>query len=214
MGEDVLQWLAGDNGLAVHAGVFLLLLLGAFGFPIPEDIPLILAGVALSKDIVSVETMFATCVSGVLLADTILFSVGYYFGEKIIDAGTRSPFFPAITEGRIRKLRVALRKNRLLYILIARHLFPIRSATFITAGALRIPVLEFIAADGLASLLSVTIMLSLGFFLGERLTPEVISILVREGSTYIALILLVLVIIWFVHRHYKKASRLKKTPSE
>ncbi len=171
---DLLGWLASDNGLRVHLGIIITLILGAFGIPIPEDIPLILGGVAASKGIVFVEVVFLSSYVGVLASDQIVFFLGRIFGPRLLNAGTKSTFFPSITEERIREVREGLRRRRLLYILISRHLFPVRSMTFLTAGALKIPFWEFFAADALAALVSVSVMLSIGYFLGAHITPEII----------------------------------------
>ena len=185
MESEFLVWLASDNGVAVHLAVFVMLLLGGLGFPIPEDIPILLGGVASAKGIVHLPTIFLTCYVGVLLADQTVFFIGYFFGQRMLSAGTRSRFFPSITESRVEEIRNGLRKKRLFYIFVGRHLFPVRSVTFLTAGALRIPYFEFLLADAIAALVSVGIVLGIGHYLGEQLSPDVVQHLVREAHYYI-----------------------------
>lgn len=201
------EWIASENGLYVHIAVLIMLVLGGFGFPIPEDIPVILGGVAASKGIVSLHAVFLTCYCGVLFADQVIYFVGYYFGPKLLEAGTKSSFIPSITAERVEAVREGLRRRRLLYIFIGRHLFPVRTATFLSAGALRIPYLEFLLADALAALVSVTIVLWLGWFLGGTLTPEVISHLVAEGHYYLTAIIVLSVVVVLLRRHFKKMAR-------
>lgn len=210
MEAEFLSWLASENGQAVHIAVMVMLLLGGLGFPIPEDIPILLAGVAASKGIVHAHFVFLTCYVGVLLADQIVFLIGYLFGPKMLSAGTRSRFFPSITEERVEEIRTGLRKRRLLYIFVGRHLFPVRSVTFLTAGALRIPYLEFLFADALAALISVTIVMGIGYYLGEQLSPEVVQHLVNEAHYYISGFA-VLILLFFCFRYcYRSARRAKK----
>lgn len=198
-------WLASDNGLVVHAGVFLMLLLGGIGFPIPEDIPLILAGVAIGQDIVPISTMFVVCYIGVMAGDQTMFFIGHRYGQRLLDAGAKSRFFPAITEEKVAEIREGLRKRRLLYIFIGRHLFPIRSATFVCAGALRVPFLEFLVADALAALVSVSIMMSLGWWLGDSLTPETIRHFVDAAHFYIAALVVVCLAVWYLRRRTRRS---------
>ncbi|MCB0360339.1 MAG: DedA family protein, partial [Bdellovibrionales bacterium] len=186
--DELVSWLASDNGFVVHIAVFVLLVLGGLGFPIPEDIPLLLGGVAIQKGIAPLNTMFLVCYLGVMVGDQMMFFIGHRFGQRILDAGSKSAFFPSITEARIEEIREGLRKRRLFYIFIGRHLFPIRSATFISAGALRIPFLEFLAADALAALVSVSIMMSLGWWLGGKLTPEHIQVLAHEANVVVTVV--------------------------
>lgn len=180
MGAEILSWLASDSGVRVHVAVFTLLLLGGVGAPIPEDIPLLLAGVAGQKEIVKIHSIFLTSYFGVIVADQLVYFIGYFFGQRLLSAGTKSSFFPSITEERVCEIREGLRKRRLFYIFLGRHLFPVRTVTFLTAGALRIPYFEFLLSDAFAALVSVTIVLGLGYYLGGSITPEVLHSIVKE----------------------------------
>jgi membrane protein DedA with SNARE-associated domain len=205
--SQLLQWLAVDNGFNVHVTVLSLLLLGGFGFPIPEDIPLILAGVATQKGLVSPQAIMITCYVGVLLADQMVYAFGYFFGQRLLQAGTKSPLLPSVTEARVQQIREGLRKKRLTYIFIGRHLFPVRTATFVTAGALRIPFWEFLVADAIAALVSVSIVVAIGHALGGQLTPEVISHLVHRSHYYIAVFTGILVLLICGRHLYKRRKR-------
>ena len=119
-------------------------------------------------------------------------------------ASTRSSFFPAITENRVNEIREGLRRKKLLYIFIGRHLFPVRTVTFLTAGALRIPFLEFLFADALAALISVFIMVGLGFFLGSHLTPETTNYLINQAHIYILYGIVFILFAWLIKRIYFK----------
>ena len=202
------SWLASDDGLAVHLAVFIALILGGLGFPIPEDIPLLLAGVAAGKSIVSLRGIWLTAYSGVLLADQVLYWAGYFFGKRLLDAGTRSPFFSAITDEKVEKVRDGLRKRRLVIIFIGRHLFPVRSVTFLCAGALHVPYLEFLFADALAALISVSIVVGLGYWLGERLDAEVMEHFLHQAHIYILILVLFSLAYWWVRRKKKKKAKL------
>ncbi len=205
--QDFYHWLASENGLGLHITLFSMLILGAFGFPIPEDVPLVLAGVASSQGLVNLKAIFVTCYVGVLLADQIIYFFGYWFGPRLLNAGTKSTFFPSITEHRIQVIRDGLRKRRFIYILLGRHFFPLRTATFLVAGALRIPFIEFLIADALAALLSVTIVVWLGYFLGGQLTPEVISHLVHQGNYYLAVGIGLCALVFLLGRGIKKRKK-------
>lgn len=197
METDVVHWLASDNGYNVLVAVFTLLILGGMGFPIPEDIPILLGGVAAAKSIVSCQSIFIVSYLGVILADQIVFLIGRLFGTRLLAAGTKSPFFPSITPERVIEVREGLRKRRLLVIFISRHLFPIRSVTFITAGALKIPFWEFLFADALAALVSVSAILWLGYILGNTLTPEAVQHIAEQAHIYIfALAILICLGVW------------------
>ena len=188
MQSEIILWLASESGYRVHVAVFILLILGGFGFPIPEDIPLLLAGVAGQRGFVKIQSIFITSYLGVLLADQVVFFIGYFFGQKLLNAGTRSPFFPSFNEEKVNEIREGLRKKRLFYIFLGRHLFPVRTVTFLTAGSLRIPYLEFLISDALAALASVGIVVGIGYLLGEKLTPEVVEAIVTDFHYFLAVV--------------------------
>lgn len=200
MKNEIITWLASESGFRVHLGVFCLLILGGLGFPIPEDIPLLFAGVAAQKEFVKPTSIFFTSYFGVLLADQIVFLIGYYFGPKLLEAGAKSNFFPSITDKRINKIRDGLRRRKLFYIFLGRHLFPLRTATFLTAGALRIPYLEFLLSDALAAFVSVSVVTSIGYLLGGKLTPELIGKIVKEFHFFLLIVVALCLIAYLLRR--------------
>lgn len=205
MQEQIIDYLASENGYNLHVWVFIALLLGGLGFPIPEDLPLLFAGLAAGRQVVSFWAIFITCYAGVVLGDLIVYTLGYFFGPSMVEAGKKSRYFPGITEARIQKVQKGLRKNRFLYIFMGRHLFPLRSITFATAGALRIPLVEFLIADLLAAFVSVFLMLGLGFLLGEALPAEVIED-VSRSIHWVAIAICGVLAIFVARKIFKRSS--------
>jgi membrane protein DedA with SNARE-associated domain len=203
---DLIQLISSDNSLFLHWVIFLSLILGGFGLPIPEDIPLIVAGVVAANGAVPLSTIAATCYIGVLLADLMIYGVGYKFGPRLLSYGTHSPFLPSVTPERVDRVRNGLRRKRFMYIFLGRHLFPLRSVTFLTAGALRIPFLEFLLSDIIAALISVGIMVGLGYVLGETITPEILESIGKEIHWYGG-ILTVVIIFFFTLRYVNKKRK-------
>jgi len=188
MENEVFNWLANDSGFGTYLAVFIMLLLGGIGFPIPEDVPIALAGIAVSKSIVSIPYMFLVCYIGVLVADQVLYVLGYYFGNKLLSRMT-SPdgsLFSFVTEERLEEIREGLRRKRFLYILLGRHFYPFRTATFLAAGALRIPFFEFLLSDMLAATISVSVVMFIGWLIGwQLLDPGVFEHISREFPLYV-----------------------------
>ena len=194
MFDDFSTWLTLGDGTNVQISVFVLLLLGGLGFPIPEDLPLIFAGVALEKGLVKLMPIAVTAYIGVMIGDQFLYFIGYRYGKGLIAKGVDSPWFPSITQDRVSLVREQWRRHRYWLIIAARHLFPIRAVTFISAGTLHVPYIDFLIADAIAGVLSVAIMMSIGYFIGESLTPEVTKHLVDQAHYYITAILVIIVI--------------------
>lgn len=209
MDVDFFNYLSSDNGFIVQAGLFMLLVLGGIGFPFPEDLTLFLGGVAIAKGIAPWATVALTCYVGVLIGDQLMYFIGYFFGTRLLERGTRSPFFPRITEEKVNEVRMGLHRHRLVYIFLARHLFPIRSMTFVIAGSLRISFVAFLVADAIAALVSVGIMVSLGYFLGTKLTPENLDHVAHHAQYYLGLAVILLAAIYWATKKYRNRNRLK-----
>jgi membrane protein DedA with SNARE-associated domain len=65
-------------------------------------------------------------------------------------------------------LRQNLEKQTFLTILLARHLFYLRTATFLFCGAVRISFTRFLIADAIAAVITVPLMVGIGVICGEH----------------------------------------------
>ena len=185
MTEGLIDLLYSDDGFYIYISIFSLLILGGFGFPIPEDLPLFLGGVAAAQKLINLPILFIVSYLGVVLGDQIIYWFGYIFGEKLLRAGAKSSLLPSLTEERLLLVQQKWRNRRLMYFLLARHLFPLRSVTFLSAGALRVPYLEFLITDAIAAFISVIFMLGIGLYIGHYLTRDVVEHIISESHFYI-----------------------------
>ncbi len=67
-----------------YIGVFLLLILSGCGFPLPEEITLIMAGFLTSQAISHIVPMFFFCLIGAFISDMIPYFAGYFYGPRIL----------------------------------------------------------------------------------------------------------------------------------
>jgi membrane protein DedA with SNARE-associated domain len=196
-------------------GTFLIyLLLGGFGLPVPEELPVVMAGISASEGAVVLSLAFLTCYCGVLLADQIMFFAGLCFGARLLQAGARSPMLPYVTTQRVNDVRDGLRRHRLLFFLVCRHLIFLRPVTFVVAGTLRIPYLEFLSADAFAAFFSVMLFMGLGYFLGKNLDPEIVSGIVKQVNLILFLTLaagIVLSVLFWLFRRRNRGAELTES---
>ncbi len=189
--------------------IFILLVLGGLGFPMPEEIPLFLGGMSAANNTEPLELLFLVCYLGVLIGDQTMYLFGYFFGQKILQVGTESTFLPAVTPERVDAVREGLRRRRLVCLFIGRHLFLLRSVTFVVAGSLRLPPLEFFAADAVAALFSVSIFMALGYWLGAHMSPELFSKYAHDVSIWLTVAAFGAGILFFVVRTVRKRKHAK-----
>lgn len=189
-----------QEGFALYLVVFALLMGGAFFLPFPEDLVLILTGVLIHREMVNPYIMIAVVYGAILLGDLFLYALGYFFGMSLFK---KRWFRNRIHPSKIRKAQVHLDKNNILTVFVARHLFYLRSITFVTCGAVKMNFFKFLFADAIAAIISTPIMIGIGYLASENF--EVI----RKNMRILELgagILMGAVIIWYFARHRKKPA--------
>ncbi len=67
-----------------YLGIILFLVLTGCGLPIPEEVPIVLAGVLSAKGQLVPEWAFAACLIGALLGDSLMYLIGYHFGHNLL----------------------------------------------------------------------------------------------------------------------------------
>jgi membrane protein DedA with SNARE-associated domain len=154
-----------SKGALSYLFVFLMLLAGAFGLPMPEDLALITGGILVSTGQSSLTLMALVCYAGVIVGDLIIYRVGWLAGPAILRRRWARRYF---TASKIRSLRQNLEKQTFLTILLARHLFYLRTATFLFCGAVRISFTRFLIADAIAAVITVPLMVGIGVICGEH----------------------------------------------
>ncbi|MCB0336299.1 MAG: DedA family protein [Bdellovibrionales bacterium] len=197
------EWFLDQTGLVVYAAIFFGLVGGAVGLPIPEDVPLVVAGIAISQGKVDSFLIFLVCYVSIVLADLFIYFIGRRFGPSLFK---KEWFKRRIPPKKINRIRKNLERRSLLMILIARHLFYLRTVTFLTCGAVRVKVKQFIIADMLAALVSVPAMMSVGYLAAEHYEQVMKSLHAVE--------LVILVIILAIAGSYYLKRRKRKIDAE
>src|ERR1041384_46098 len=122
-----MESLLGDASLPL---ITLMLVLGGFGLPFPEDPALIAAGALAGNGVIPLWLTIPCCVAGVIGADLILFSGGRRIGPAV----KRSRPFCALGARRIEKLDGMLVRRGGWMVVFARPMMGIRGAIFVLAG--------------------------------------------------------------------------------
>lgn len=194
------EWLLLQTGFVVYLSLFLLLLGGAFGLPMPEDIPLILAGILAHRGSISLKIAFVVCYVAIVLGDLIIFQIGRRFGPKVFKSKL---FQKKLPPSKIRRLKINLERRSLMMIFVARHLFYLRSVTFLTCGAVKMHPRRFILADSLAALISVPIMIGLGYFFSEQY-DRVVGYVDKAKEASLLIAFLGVIVVYLLYRKRKK----------
>ncbi len=186
---DLLPWFV-EHGYPILFGT---LLLSGFGLPIPEDVPLIAAGILADHGGMSVPMASLTLGVFVLLRDTIVFTFGYRYGTRLLEHP-----WPARVLKRelVDKATERVRRNGVAAVAVGRFLPGLRGAVFFAAGTSKVPPLQFLLVDTLAALVSLPLFVWIGYaFSSNYAAIEVAVGRLRFVLLGIALAVVVLIVV-------------------
>lgn len=149
-----------------YAGIFLALFLGGLGVPLPEEVPVLTAGVLAQGGLVRWWLALPVCVLGVLSGDAVLYWAGRHWGERVLSWRLVRR---VLTREREEALKESYRRHGVKIVFTARHVMGLRAAAFLTAGIARVPFPRFLAADFAASMVGVPTSFALAFFFADQL---------------------------------------------
>lgn len=195
------DWLMLQQGEVLYLLIVLTLLGGAFFLPFPEDAILITAGILLHEELIELKYLFPLVWVTIVIGDVILYFIGYYFGTSIFVSRW---FRKIVHPSKIKKVQKHLNSNHIIAIFLGRHLFYLRSVTFITCGAVRMKLSKYIIADIVASLISCSIMITLGYYAAENFEK------IKKELAVTQIILLILVVATGIWWYIRRRSKLKK----
>jgi membrane protein DedA with SNARE-associated domain len=191
--------------------VFFLLFLCGLGLPLPEDLPILIAGYFVAHGEMELVSVAILAWCGIMLGDCLLYRFGKNYGLNI----TKLPLIGKhFTPERIIKLERLFDQWGVLVIALGRLIPGVRGAMVVAAGAIRFGFFRFFLVDGLAALVSGGLFLWLGWFLGKRLgNLQQIEAKVQFYQSTILWTLcaagvILLIYLWFRHRKHKSITEI------
>lgn len=160
--QTVVEHLAGHHA---YLGILGLLLLASLGVPIPEELPIISAGVLSQAGYARWWLALPVCLLGVLSGDVILYWVGHHWGEHVLDWHIVRRL---LSRDREQWLKDAYRRHAIKTIVMARHIMGFRAAAFLTAGIARVSFWKFLVTDAAAALGGVPFSFALAYFFADQ----------------------------------------------
>lgn len=170
------------------AAIIGLLGLGGMGLPVPEDLVVLTAGFLSREGRIDLPVAGVSCYLGVLLGDMLLFQLGRRLGPRAMDL---APLARLLTPQRRRALEVHYSRHAVITVMAGRYAAGLRLPFFALAGASGVPWRTFLLADATAALLSVPLVLSLGWLFASTLEATHARLkLVGAGMAALALLAL------------------------
>ncbi len=191
-----------------HGGplvLFGLLFTCGLGVPIPEDIPLLVAGAMVGRGEMSFAAAAICAWLGIIGGDCILYHLGKIFGLEI----TRIPVIGKhVTHERIRSLEAKFERYGIWVVGVGRMFAGIRGAMVVCAGAIKFPLWKFLIADGLAAIVSGGLFLMLGYWFGRNMDELQHHVEKAKRWTFLGFTIIVAIGVgwWWINNRRRRAG--------
>jgi membrane protein DedA with SNARE-associated domain len=169
-----------------YLGLFVVLLLCGLGMPIPEDVALLAGGYMVHRGITRYPITLAVSLVGVVAGDNSLFFLGRRFGTGWVR------YFGIGRPGRqvqIERIQKFMQRHGHRAIFYARFLAGLRALIYLSAGSFGVRPAIFLVYDLLGALISVPIVVTLGYVFGKQL-----EMIVKYLGGFERLIVIVLIL--------------------
>lgn len=186
---------------ASYLGLIAFLALCGLGLPIPEEAPLVLAGVMSSNGTLEHPTWaFGACLLGALLGDSLMYCIGRKLGHGYLMKHPRFARF--IDPEREEKFEQLITRHGFKLVLLTRFLIGVRGPVYFAAGAARVAYWRFLLWDFIAATIVVSIVFGLGYRYGQSIEE-----LIRKAENVLTIVvvgvLAIAVVVGFLHRRLK-----------
>jgi len=161
--------------------------------PLPEDVPLIWAGMRIAAGEWTWAPTLTAAIIGVQVRDWAAWAVGRALGETVLDSPWVTRLFG---RRRLARAQRMVLEHGALAVLIGRFFVGFRTPVFLMAGAVRLPFREFARWDAFGILLTVPIVVFLGYEVGQPLLDAIRWGMARARFAAVAVTLLG--VVWLV----------------
>ena len=188
------------ENLPHYLSIIVVLILTGCGLPVPEEFPIIAAGVASSGADAQLNPWIALacCLIGALAGDSMLYTIGYHFGHNLVKAHPR--LARLLHAEREVKMEQLLNQHGLKVLFLARFMVGVRAPVYLSIGILRISFKKFLLFDAFCATAVVSLFFGLSYLFGENVktwirgTEKVVTA-VAIGAAVVAL-----VVFWLIRR--------------
>ena len=166
-------------------GIFLGILATGLGFPMPEELPVVLGGALVAAKQAHWYVMLPVCIVGVIIGDSFLYFIGRFWGSRLIEISFIRKH--VLTPERLKRITDNFHDYGIRILLFARLTPGIRAPIFLTAGITRLSLARFILADGIYAIPGVSILFGLGY----AFTDQIVEMIEAQAGKVKSIIILV-----------------------
>jgi membrane protein DedA with SNARE-associated domain len=192
-----------------HAALFALLVLGGLGVPVPEELLQLTGGYLARRAVLMFWPTLVAAWAGIVLGDVLFFLLARRHGPRLL---ARPSVSRLLTSRRQALLERHFARHATLTIMVARHASALRLPAFALAAVHGVRPLTFLLADGLSALISVPLVVSLGWFFAERI--ETVRRDLRIAELIVGVVAVGLFIAWLGQRAWRARRAARDRSAE
>ena len=166
--------------------------------PFPSEIPMTIVGIQSTQGTMNPFIGLIVGLAGVWLGTTINYCIGYFIGDAFVERYGKYFF---IKHKDYHHAQSLFRKDGRFYTFFGRLLPVVRHLISIPAGMVRMPYGEFIGLSLAGSALWLSILIALGYFIGDNLAQ------IQQSLGIITVVFFVLCIVLWAWRHWYKHAK-------
>jgi membrane-associated protein len=185
----------------IYVFLFFLLLLCGLGFPMAEELVLLLGGALVASRVLHPLLMLLVNLLGVLIGDVFLFGLGRGVSSRL----SRSPRFTAWFAQKLERGRPFFARYGDTTVFLARFIPGLRAPTFLIAGTMQMSLGRFVSIDTLASLIFVPALCAIGYFFVDQMGT--IATWFRNTERAIGTLVVLALLGWLSRRYWGKHKR-------
>jgi membrane protein DedA with SNARE-associated domain len=194
-----------------YPGLWLVCAGSGIVFPVPEDVPLMVAGSQIAAGSWEWAATLAVAWVGVGMRDVTAWAIGRYLLGRLLEG--RLSFL--IGKRRLARAQRLVARHGVAAVLMGRFMVGFRSPMFMAAGASGVPLRSFVAVDGLGLILAIPLTVGLGYAFGAPIA-EIAGMLIQRASSVVMLAVAVggVWVIWRVvsGAASREATRVEEDP--
>jgi membrane protein DedA with SNARE-associated domain len=195
-------------GHFTYAAIFGLLLAGGVGVPVPEEVIQLTSGYLARRGVLAFWPALAVTWLGLVSGDYLLFRMGRRHGPRLLDSRHVAR---VLTPARRAFIERHFARHAVLTIMAARHASGFRLPVFALAGASGVRSRTFLLADGASALLSVPLVVGLGWYFAGHV--EELKKHVREVELLVAVAVAAAFVGWALLGWWKE-RRAARPPTQ
>jgi len=180
-----------------YLAITVVIILTGAGLPIPEEVPIIAAGLLSAHGRLDPWLAVSCCLFGALVGDCVMYWIGRRLGRRVV---CEHPWWiRCVSPEREAQIEQMLRQHGLKVFFLARFLVGLRSPVYVSAGILRVPFRRFLLIDLFCATIVIGTFFGLSYVYGGTITRWIRG--AEYALTGVVVLCIAAVVIYFWRRH-------------